>query len=121
MTINVFSKKNNQIKCILNPKIEKIIKCICFNKSNNNELLSYYDEEILIFSITDEKIIQKYKTPEPRMIDINTDEKILIVTNKDELCYFDMIKKKLDNIKTNGKVITAKWNPFDVFIILILE
>jgi WD40 repeat protein len=113
MTINVFTIKNNQLKCILNPKIEKFVKCICLSQTDSNVLVSYYDEELLFFSINDEKVTDRYKTPEPRVIEINKDGKILIVSNKDELYYFDHSKKKLETIKTHGKVITGTWNPFN--------
>jgi hypothetical protein len=114
MTINVFNLKNNSLHCILNPRIEKTIKCLALNPVNTNELVCYYEEELLFFSINDEKLVEKYKTPEPRLIEYNNDNKILIVTAKDELCYFDIHKKKLENIKASGRIITAKWNPYNV-------
>jgi hypothetical protein len=114
MTINVYNLKNYSLQCILNPRIEKVIKCLALNPINHNELVCYYDEELLFFSISDEKVVEKYKIHEPRLIEYNNDNKILIVTAKDELCYFDIYKKKVENIKASGRVIMAKWNPFNV-------
>jgi WD40 repeat protein len=113
MTINVFNIKNFSLRCILNPRIEKVVKCLALNPTNHNELVCYYEDEFLFFSVSDEKLMEKHKVPEPRLVEYNNDNKILIVTGKDELCYFDIYKKKLETVKTSGRVVTAKWNPFN--------
>lgn len=114
MTINVFNYKNFQLKCILNPKIEKFIKSLSLNPGKNHELAVFYEDECLIFSIAEEKLMEKFKCPEARFIEFNKDNKLLIVTKKDELYYLDLFKKKVEQLKTIGKVIIAKWYPFNV-------
>ena len=119
MTINVYDLTTFQLKCILNPNIEKMIKCIAINQGNNKELAVYYDLEVLIFSIPEEKIIERYKCPEPRQMEFNKDNKLLIIGKTGDLQYLDFYKKKIEAIKISGKVTIARWYPFDVKFILI--
>jgi len=114
MTINVYDLSTFQIKCILNPNIEKIIKCIAINKGAKNELAVYYDAEILIFSIEEEKIIERYKCTEPRQIEFNRNNKLIIVCKNGDIQYLDICKKKIENVKISGKASIARWYPFDV-------
>lgn len=115
MTINVFYIHNFQLKCILNPNIEKFIRCIAINTGKSNELAVYYDQEVMIYDIEDEKIKEKIKiNSEARYLEFNTDNKLLIVTKNEELFVYDLITKKISQIKTSDKVLLAKWYPFNV-------
>ena len=116
MTINVYDLKTFQLKCILNPNIEKMIKSIAMNQGKNKEIAAYYDQEILIFSIPEEKIIDRYKCNEPKQIEFNKENKLLIVTKTGELLFLDLYKKKIENIKITGKAQIARWYPFDVIL-----
>ncbi len=114
MTVNVYDIKNFQLKSILNPNIEKMIRCIALNQGTNKELAVYYDVEILIFSIPEEKIIERYKCQEPKQMEFNRDNKLMIVTKNGDIFYLDFYKKKIENVKINGKASIARWFPFDV-------
>jgi hypothetical protein len=115
MTINVFSLKNYQIKCILNPSIEKFVKCLCLNVGRSHELAVYFDGEILIYNILEEKVIEKIKTPEPKYIEFNSESKLLILSKDNLLYIYDIKKKKGESLKTNSdKVTMARWYPFNV-------
>jgi hypothetical protein len=120
MTINVFSIKNFQLKCILNPDVEKMIKCLCLNQGNSDELAVYFEDEILIFNILQERVIDKIKCNEPLYMEYNRENRLLIVTKKEELFHIETSKKKIEQIKTTGKALIAKWNPFNVKIRLII-
>lgn len=87
------------------------------NQGKNKELAVYYDVEILIYSIPEEKIIERYKCPEPRQMEFNKDNKLFIVGKNGEILYLDFYKKKLEQIKITGKATIARWYPFDVILI----
>lgn len=114
MTVNIFSHKDFQLKCIFNPEVEKFIRCLALNGGNSEELSVYFEEEMLIFNIDVEKVVHKIKCPEPIYIEYNKDNKLLVLTKKEELCYINVEKQKVENIKTVGKVVAAKWFPFNV-------
>lgn len=114
MTINIFDMDTFSLKCVLNPNLELFIKCLALNQKNLNELAVYYNDEIMFFDISTEKLIDKIKIPEPKYIQYNKDGKLLIVTKKEDLIYLDLSKKKIENIKFPGKAVLAKWNPKNV-------
>lgn len=114
MTINIFLQDSYQLKCILNPNIEKFIKCLALNIGKTHELAAFYDQEIILFSASEEKIIEKFKCPEPRYLEFNNDNKLLILTKNMELLCLDLLKKKIEPIKGTGKATLAKWYPFNV-------
>jgi hypothetical protein len=114
MTINIYDVKTFQIKSILNPNIEKYVKCIALSKGTNKELAAYYEGEILIFDLQKEIVIEKFKCSEPRQIEYNIDNQLSIVLNNGDLQYLDLYKKKIEDVKISGKAILSKWYPFDV-------
>ena len=119
MTVNIFSLKNFQLKCIFNPKIEKYVKCVCLNQGKSNELAVFYEGEVIIFNIEEEKIKETFKIQNyVKYMEFNNDNKLLLITKNEELNIFDMNKKKLDPMKGAEKVLSAKWYPFNVSIIL---
>lgn len=121
MTINVFSLKNYQIKCILNPSIEKFVKCLCLNVGRSHELAVYFDGEILIYNILEEKVIEKIKASEPKYIEFNSESKLLILSKDNQIYIYDLKKRHGENIKTNGeKVSMARWYPFNVRILIFI-
>jgi hypothetical protein len=114
MTINVFILNTFQIKCILNPSVEKFIKCLSLNTGRTQELAVYFDQDILIYNIEQEKVIEKVKSHEPRYIEFNSDSKLLILSKDNLISYYDMAKKKMESIKVSDKVTVARWYPFNV-------
>lgn len=114
MTINIYDVKTFQIKSILNPNIEKLVRCIAINKGTNKELAAYFEGGILIFDIQKEIILEKFKCSEPKQIEFNKDNQLSIVLNNGDLQVLDLYKKKIDNIKISGKAILSRWYPFDV-------
>jgi WD40 repeat protein len=115
MTINVLNLKNFQIKCILNPGLEKFVKCLAFNKGKRKELACFYENEILIYDVEDEKIIYRIKVNEPEFLEFNLKNQLLIMCRNNSLFYWDMENLQLNSIKTVDKVTAAKWNPFNDF------
>ncbi len=114
MTVNIYDLSTLQLRSIINPNLEKVIKCIAINQGTNKELAVFYDVEILIYSIPEEKILERYKCPEPRQMEFNKDSKLLIVGKNGEIQYLDLYKKKVETIKISGKACIARWYPFDV-------
>jgi len=121
MIISVYDLATYQLRCILNPNIEKMIKCIAMNQGSNKEIAVYYETEILIFSITEEKIIERFKCIEPKQLEFNKDNKLIIVGRNGEIQYIDLYKKKIENIKISAKANIARWYPFDVKFINLIE
>jgi WD40 repeat protein len=113
MTINVFSLKNFQVKCILNPGLEKFVKCLTLNNGNRKELACFYEEEILIFDVEDEKIIGKINVNETEFLEFNSKNQLLILCRDNSLFYSDIENRQLNSVKTVDKVTAAKWNPFN--------
>lgn len=116
MTINIYDLNTLQLKSILNPNVEKMIKSIALNQGNKKELAVYYEQDVLIFNVPEEKIIERFKCNEPRQIEFNRDNKLLILSKTGELQYLDLYKKKVENIKISGKALIARWYPFDVIL-----
>jgi len=116
MTINIYDVKTFQIKSILNPNIEKYVKCISLNKGTSKELAAYYEGEILIFDLKKEIVIEKFKCSEPKQIEFNKDNQLSIVLINGDLQYLDLYKKKIEDVKILGKAILSRWYPFDVNI-----
>ena len=117
MTVNIYDLSTFQLRCILNPNLEKMIKCIAINQGTNKELAVFYDVEILIYSIPEEKIIERYKCPEPKQMEFNKDNKLLIIGKNGDIQFLDFYKKKIEQIKISGKATIAKWYPFEVILI----
>jgi hypothetical protein len=113
MTINVFNIKDFQIKCILNPGLEIFAKSLCMNQGKRKELAVYYFNEILIFDLDEEKIKIKIKIETVLDMEFNIEDQLLIIQKNGGLCYYHMVKKKVENIKAE-RVSIAKWNPFTV-------
>jgi len=113
MTINIFDIKNMQIKCIFNPNIEKYVKCLALGPKNSNELATYYDQEILIFDIDEEKIIDRIKVDMILDIEFNIEKKLLVLLKSGNICFYE--NKKLEKIK-GEKITIAKWYPFNVLL-----
>jgi hypothetical protein len=114
MTINIYDVNTFQIKSILNPNIEKYVRCISLNKGKNKELAAYFDGEILIFDVQKEIIIDRYKCIDPKQIEFNKDNQLSIILNNGDLKILDLYKKKIENLKINGKAIISRWYPFEV-------
>jgi len=114
MTINIYDVKTFQIKSILNPNLEKIVRCIALNKGTNKELAAYFEGEILIFDLQKEIIIERFKCAEPKQIEYNKDNQLSIVLNNGDLQILDLYKKKIESVKISGKAILSKWYPFEV-------
>ncbi len=115
MTINVYYHKNYQLKCILNPNIEKMIKCLCLVPAQGFELIVFYEDEFLIFDINEEKLTHKIIHPTiPLYLEFNTANQLMVVNKTGKLEFFDNNTRKLNNIVVNeGHFMKmAKWNPF---------
>lgn len=113
MTINIYDAKTFQIKSILNPNIERLVRCIAINKGTNKELAAYYEGGILLFDIQKETIIEKFKCAEPKQLEFNKDNQISIVLSNGDLQILDLFKKKIENIKVSGRVNLSRWYPFE--------
>jgi len=114
MTVNIFYLKNFQLKCIFNPKIEKYVKSVCLNKGKSKELAVFYDSDVLIFDVEEEKVKETFKILNLKYMEFNSDNKLVLITRFEELLIYDMNKKKLDQLKGAEKVLLAKWYPFNV-------
>lgn len=114
MTVNIFYLKNFQLKCIFNPKIEKYVKSVCLNKGKSKELAVFYDTDVLIFDVEEEKVKETFKILNLKYMEFNSDNKLVLITRFEELLIYDMNKKKLDQLKGAEKVLLAKWYPFNV-------
>ena len=94
--------------------IEKYVKSICLNTGKSNELAVFYDTEVIIFNIEEEKVKESFKFANLKYMEFNTENKLLLVTKNEELFIYDMIKKKSEQLKKTEKVLIAKWYPFNV-------
>ncbi len=94
---------------------------MAINQGSKDELVCYYEDELLVYSISKEHLLEKVKFSEfPRFIEFNNNNILLIVTRNKELKFYDYDRKMLDNIGTSsGSVAIAKFNPFQVFILII--
>lgn len=86
------------------------------NQGSKDELVCYYEEELLVYSISKEHLLEKVKFSEfPKFIEFNNNNILLIVTRNKDLKLYDYDRKMIDNIGTSsGSVIIAKFNPFQV-------
>jgi len=115
VTVNIYYHKNFQLKCIWNPNIEKMIKCLCLLPGHGEELIVFYEDEFLIFDINEERLTSKIIHPTiPVYLEFNSANQLMIVNKTGKLEFFDSNTRKLNNILVNeGHFLQmAKWNPF---------
>ena len=74
----------------------------------------FYDTEVIIFDIEEEKVKEIFKFAHLKYMEFNTENKLLLVTKNEELIIYDMSKKKSEQLKKTEKVLIAKWYPFNV-------
>jgi len=94
--------------------IEKYVKSVCLNIGKSNELAVFYDAEVIIFNIEEEKVKETFKFANLKYMEFNNENKLLLVTKNEELFIHDMSKKKSEQLKKAEKVLIAKWYPFNV-------
>jgi len=117
MTVNIYNHKNYQLKCILNPNVEKMIKCLCLTPGSGFELIVFYDEEFLIFDIKEERLTHKIIHPQvPVYLEFNTSNQLIIVNKNGKLEFFDNNTRAVHSVLVNEGYFMkmAKWNPFVV-------
>ncbi len=121
VTAIILDMKTKRIKNIVNNNSDNFIKSIALNKGSTSQLAIFYDEEIIIYDIRQDQNLFLLNKNDIIFMEFNNDNKIIVLTSKGELSYFDIFspltkeneKNELKIIKTKGNVLYVKWYPFN--------
>ena len=121
VTVIILDMKSKRIKNIINKSRDNFIKLIALNKGSKSQLAIFYDYEIIIYDIRQDQNLFLLTKNDVIFMEFNNDNKIIVLTSKGELSYFDIFstltnqneKYELKNIKTKGNILYVKWYPFD--------
>ena len=72
---------------------------MAINQGTKDELVCYYEDELLIYSISKEQLIEKVKFTEfPKYMEFNNSNNLLLVTRNRELKLYDIDRKRKLNL-----------------------
>ena len=107
----IIEKSTNRIKNILNKNNNKFIKCIALN--NNFQLAIFYDLEIFLYDINNEKIISSIEAENVIKMEFNKEKKLLFLTSKGEIFYINNNNNEKIQMKTKNFCLDFQFNPFN--------
>lgn len=105
------------MKSIISSSTDYYLKTSALNKGSRHELAVFYNYDIIIYDLITEKPFLSLPMNDVIYLEFNTGNKLLAVTEKGELGFFDLTSTNDSNneikiVKTSNRVVMAQWYPF---------
>ena len=115
MAVMIYSIKTKELKTILKPVNDRFLKILALNKGNKNEIALYYPKNgIYIYDIITTSEIYNYNNLNDIIfLTFNTDDKLLVLNEKNEIFIVDIKTHNITQWKVCGKPNLIAWYPFN--------